>query len=173
MHVPSPTVFPPCTSLASKRTVTPQQPPPQQKSSSQPPNPGRINFPKRHSAGSLGKLEEAWKRGKGKGMRPGRELMRARTAPCKAIKCQVSAFPEAIIPNPLLIFRYSRFFGGVGGADNEDKRKLKAGVGKGMHGDGQKGGNERKDRGRPGRGASSRPPGRGREEQPPGSPVYT
>lgn len=47
--------------------------PPQKKETRLPaPKLGRINFPKRHSAVSLGKLEEGWKRDKGKGMRPGK-----------------------------------------------------------------------------------------------------
>lgn len=45
--------------------------PPKKKETRLPaPKLGRINFPKRHSAVSLGKLEEGWKRDKGKGMRP-------------------------------------------------------------------------------------------------------
>lgn len=47
-------------------------PPPKKKRRLPAPKLGRINFPKRHSAVSLGKLEEGWKRDKGKGMRPGK-----------------------------------------------------------------------------------------------------
>lgn len=46
--------------------------PPPKKTRLPAPKPGRINFPKRHSAVSLGKLEEGWKRDKGKGMRLGK-----------------------------------------------------------------------------------------------------
>lgn len=47
--------------------------PPQKKKTGLPaPKPGRNNFPKRHSAVSLGKLEEGWNGDKGKGMRPGK-----------------------------------------------------------------------------------------------------
>lgn len=82
---------------------------PHPRSGSQPPNPGRINFPKRHSAGSLGKLEKGWKRGKAEGMGPGRELTGARAARCNAMQCWAPAFSKAV-PDPLLDFRNSRFF---------------------------------------------------------------
>lgn len=90
-------------------TSSTTDPPP--KSGSQPPNAGRINFPKRHSAGSLGKLEEGWKRSKGKGMEPGKGADESKDGSMQCHATRASAFSKAIpAPPPLPIFRNPRLF---------------------------------------------------------------
>lgn len=71
-HVPSPTAFHAIRSPPFHLSLQNYAAPPQKKTRLPAPKPGRINFPKRHSAVSLGKLEEGWKRDKGKGMRLGK-----------------------------------------------------------------------------------------------------
>lgn len=73
------------------------------------PSPGQINFPKRRSAGSLGKLEEGWKRGKGKRMGPGKGADESKDDSMQGhVTAELRLF-RMLLP-PAFDFRDSRFF---------------------------------------------------------------